>query len=392
MTIPAYRSARTLDARPRRAPVSSGLPSLTGLRFFAATAVFLYHVTSAGLTPLGGRPAQVAGRLFGVGGGLGVSFFFLLSGFILTWSARAEDTPRRFWRRRVVKLFPNHLVTFGLAMLVYAGATTTAVRQWLPNLLLVQTWSWDPAVSFSVNAPSWSLGCELFFYLCFPLLHRAVAAIDPGRLWAWTAGFTAAVVAVPAFAYAVLPSGVRAPGWQVGAVQNWFVYQLPPVRMLEFVIGMLLARIVLTDRWIGVRMPTALVVCAAGYAVALEVPYLYALSAVWVVPLGLLIPAVAVADATGRRSPFRGRVMKWLGEVSFAFYLLQACVLIGGADWLASRRPFGTGEAIGLCVLAWAVTLVLAHLLYTLVERPAMRMWSRSRRIPARSGQPDRAR
>lgn len=389
MTIPAYRSAAAASVPSGRAPSPNGLPSLTGLRFYAASAVFLYHVTSPQLSPFTGRTGQDAARLFGIAGGLGVSFFFLLSGFILTWSARAGDTTGRFWRRRVVKLFPNHLVTFAVALVVYAGATTTEVRQWLPNLLLVQPWSWDPAVVFSVNAPSWSLGCELVFYLCFPLLHRAVQAIDPKRLWAWTAALAAAVVAVPAFAYAVLPGEVRLPGWQVSEVQNWFVYQLPPVRMLEFVIGMLLARIVLADRWIGVRLPVALAVCVAGYAVALQVPYLYALSAVWVLPLGLLVPAAALADVQGRRSPFRGRVMTWLGEVSFAFYLLQASVLIGGADWLAGRRPFSVAEAVGLCLLAWVVTVVLAHLLYTLVERPAMRKWSRSRRVAAPSGHPD---
>lgn len=384
MTIPIHRPKETAPARSGRAPSLAGLPSLTGLRFYAATAVFLYHVTSPQLSPFNGRTAQEAARLFGIAGGLGVSFFFILSGFILTWSARPTDTPGLFMRRRLVKLYPNHLATFAISLLVFAGATTTAWQHWLPNLLLVQTWSWDPAVSFSVNAPSWSLGCELLFYLCFPLLHRAVQAISPARLWAWTVGFAAAVVAVPAFAYAVLPGEVRLPGWQVSEVQNWFVYQLPPVRMLEFVLGMLLARIVLTDRWVGVRLWQAVLLCVAAYVVALNVPYLYALSAVWVLPLGLLVPAAAVADVRGRRSPFRGRVMTWLGEVSFAFYLLQAAVLIGGTKYLAGHAPYSFAEAVGLCLLAWVVTTVLAYLLYTLVERPAMRHFSRPRTISVR--------
>ncbi|MFI9616693.1 acyltransferase family protein [Streptomyces sp. NPDC052023] len=390
MTIPTHRPQESVPARTGRAPSLAGLPSLTGLRFYAATAVFLYHVTSPQLSPFSGPAGQDAARLFGIAGGLGVSFFFILSGFILTWSARPTDTPGRFMRRRLVKLYPNHLVTFAVSLVVFAGATTTAWQHWLPSLLLVQTWSWDPAVSFSVNAPSWSLGCELLFYLCFPLLHRAVKAISPARLWAWTAGLVAAVVAVPAFAYAVLPGEARLPGWQVSEVQNWFVYQLPPVRMLEFVLGMLLARLVLTDRWVGVRLWQAVALCVAAYAVALEVPYLYALSAVWVIPLGLLVPAAAVADLRGRRSPFRGRVTTWLGEVSFAFYLLQAAVLIGGSKYLAGHTPYSFAEAVGLCLLAWAVTTVLAYLLYALVERPAMKHLSRPRRREAATGAAER--
>ncbi|MFD4659801.1 acyltransferase family protein [Kitasatospora sp. NPDC058444] len=361
----------------KKAPRAPGLPSLTGLRFLAAMAVFLYHVTNPQLTPFGGESARLAGRLFGVAGGLGVAFFFILSGFILAWSARPHDAPRRFLRRRLVKLYPNHLVTFVLALVVFAGAT--GWETWLPNILLVQTWSWDPAVSFGVNGPSWSLGCELFFYACFPLLYRWIRRIDPKHLWAWACGFAAAVMALPAFAYAALAGGPPMPGLPVNAVQSWFVYQLPPVRMLEFVLGMLLARIVLTDRWIGVRIHHALALCAVGYAAALNVPFLYTLSATWAIPVGLLIPAVAVADVRGHRSPFRGRVMTWLGEVSFAFYLLQASVLTGGAVHLADRRPFGWAAALGLCLLAWALTLALAHALYLLVERPAMKRWSRPR-------------
>ncbi|KAB1147634.1 acyltransferase [Streptomyces luteolifulvus] len=375
MTVHVHASAPKKAGQRRL----SGLPSLTGLRFLAATAVFLYHVTGPQLTPFGGETAQRGARFFGVAGGLGVAFFFVLSGFILTWSARPGDGAGRFLRRRLVKLFPNHLVTFGVALLAFAAATTTSWQQWLPNLLLVQTWSWDPAISFGVNAPSWSLGCELVFYLCFPLLHRAVRKIDATRLWGWVLALVAAVWAVPAFAYAVLPGEIGIPGWQASTVQNWFVYQLPPVRMLEFVLGMLLARIVLTDRWIGVRLPTAIALCAVAYAVALQIPYLYALTAVWVVPIGLLVPAAAVADLRGSRSPFRGRTMTWLGEISFAFYLLQASVLVGGSRYLVGHKPFGWAAGLGLCVLAWALTLALATVLYRCVERPAMKHWSRPR-------------
>ncbi|MET7454592.1 acyltransferase [Streptomyces sp. NPDC005574] len=388
MTSPTQVPQAVTPGRSGRAPSPASpaaLPSLTGLRFYAATAVFLYHVTSPQLSPFSGRTAQHAARLFGVAGGLGVSFFFILSGFILTWSARPTDTPGRFMRRRLAKLYPNHLVTFAVSLLVFAGAATTAWQRWLPNLLLVQTWSWDPAVSFSVNTPSWSLGCELLFYLCFPLLHRAVKAISPGLLWTVTVAFMAAVAAVPAFAYAVLPGGTHIPGWQASEIQNWFVYQLPPVRMLEFVLGMLLARIVLTDRWVGVRLWQAVPLCFVAYGVALDVPYLYALSAVWAAPLGLLIAAAAVADVRGQRSPFRGPVTKWLGEVSFAFYLLQATVLVGGGTYLAGHRPHGSAGALGLCLLAWVVTTVLAHLLYTLVERPATKHLGRARRTDAGS-------
>ncbi|MCT4356194.1 acyltransferase [Streptomyces sp. Je 1-79] len=373
----------TMTSRVNEATATRRLPSLaslTGLRFVAAMAVFLSHLFNPLFTPFGGAGARQADSLFTIAGGLGVTFFFVLSGFVLTWSVRPDDTPRRFVRRRLVKLYPNHLVTFALAMALWAAAAASDGWQyWLPNLLLLQVWFPDPAVGFSVNAASWSLGCELFFYLCFPLLHRVVGRIDPARLWAWAAGLAAAVIAVPAVATTVLPDGPPIPGLPVGEVQNWFVYQFPPVRMLEFVMGMVLARMVLTDRWIRLGTSQALLVCAAAYAVALHVPYLYSLNATWVIPVGLLVPAVARADLLGRRSPFRGRVMTWLGEVSFAFYLLQAAVLGIGVVLLEGHGPLGLGAGLVYCLAAWAVTLTLAHALSTYVERPAMTYWSRPR-------------
>ncbi|MCB5164954.1 acyltransferase [Streptomyces bambusae] len=378
--------ARTPDV-----PVGcTSLPSLTGLRFAAALAVFAHHLALPELSVFGGRAAEWTGRVFGVAGGLGVTFFFLLSGFILTWSAAPGDTAGRFVRRRLAKLVPNHLVTFAAALALIAWATT-GWQQALPNLFLVQAWSWDPAVSFSVNIPSWSLSCELLFYLAFPALLRLVRRISPTRLWGWAAAVAALIVAVPALATALLPGAQRIPGWPVSAVQNWFVYQFPPVRMAEFVLGMLLARIVLADRWIGIRPLHALVLLAAAYPLALNVPYLYGLTAVWVVPLALLIPAVAIADLRGRPSLLRHPAVHWLGEVSFAFYLVQAIVLIGATRYLTLHKPYDTVAALALCLLALAVTLGLAHLLHRYVERPAMRRWasagrSDGRRAEARSG------
>jgi peptidoglycan/LPS O-acetylase OafA/YrhL len=64
-------------------------------------------------------------------------------------------------------------------MLLYAAAATPPVIG-LANLLLAQAWVPDPNVFLSVNGPSWSLSCELMFYLLFPLLF-APGAPSPGR-------------------------------------------------------------------------------------------------------------------------------------------------------------------------------------------------------------------
>ncbi|MDX6353248.1 MAG: hypothetical protein QOF98_151, partial [Streptomyces sp.] len=154
---------------PGSLPGRTELPSLTGVRFCAALLVFLYHATllSNPIAPATRQTlfkdqgqADALARFFDPAGRIGVSFFFILSGFVLTWSARSVDTAPRFWRRRLVKIFPNHLVTWALAMILFAGAYTP-VGSWLPNLFLVHSFISDPRTFSGVNPPSWSLCCEL---------------------------------------------------------------------------------------------------------------------------------------------------------------------------------------------------------------------------------------
>lgn len=71
------------------------LDSLTGLRIFAAAMVFARHVSGRGDLD------NSEGTLNLLSSGLvGVSFFYIVSGFVLTWTARPGDRPREFHQRR----------------------------------------------------------------------------------------------------------------------------------------------------------------------------------------------------------------------------------------------------------------------------------------------------
>ncbi|WP_328956011.1 acyltransferase [Kitasatospora purpeofusca] len=381
---PGPRPAGGSGARTTQ-PSASRLPSLTGLRFPAALAVFAYHAALPIPTLRFFADDSTEFRFVDLAdqaGGLGVAFFFVLSGFVLTWSARPGDTATGFWRRRMVKIVPNYVVAWALAMIFFAGSYTP-VRTAVLNLLMLQVWIPDFNTYFSVDPPSWSLGAELVFYLSFPLLHRALRRIRPERLLYWIGGTVAAIVATPALAYLVLPDTPGVPGgYDSSVVQYWFSYVLPPVRLLDFALGILVALAVRSGRWRDIGMVWSGLLLVAGYVATRWVPYLYAQRVTTVVPIALLVASAAIADRDGRFTPFRNRAMTWLGEISFAFYLLHFIVLTELRDLLGTKL-YSTPEGIGLLLLAIGVTVLLSWILYRLVEAPITKRFSSPRRRPA---------
>ena len=381
MTGLALGAAASQDAK-RGAQGSPGdgdrLPSLTGLRFGAAFLVFGFHLQVAHIFGGGSTADRVLGWTFGHGA-VGVSFFFVLSGFVLTWSARPKEPARDVWRRRAARIFPNHLVTavvaIGGGVYVGSGVTIGAV---VANLFLVQSWSPSQGVYFGLNTVSWSLSCELFFYLCFPLLIRVLARMSDRTLWPAAIGLMAVVWCVP---LVTLP-------WSQ-PVAYWFIYVFPAARMAEFCLGMVLARIVRTGQWIGFPIWAAAGLLLAAYVLVGYVPVRFGYVALTVVPLALLIPAFAVADAAGRRTFWARRRAVWLGEISFAFYLVHQLVIRYASKLLhvpAQPPGWGFAHSAVVAVVVGAGGLIGAWVLHQYVEKPMVKRLSRRRPSPSASG------
>ncbi|MGC0421373.1 acyltransferase family protein [Embleya sp. AB8] len=379
-----------IDSDQKQSPLErrSTLPSLTGMRFFAAFLVFLAHASDQRFFRDAGFSADFNDVVRG-SGYVGVAFFFVLSGFVLTWSARAGDTARAFWRRRAAKVYPNTVVAVLLAaLLVTTTDQALKTRVLVPNLLLIQSWIPDLEVFLGVNPPTWSLACELFFYLCFPLLLVGIKRI-PGRyLWPTAAAVVALVAVLPLVARLIQGGVMFPPPVSVSFPRFWFVYAFPPVRMLEFVLGMLMARIVLTGRWIPLGRLPALVIAIGAFVGLKHAPTLFAIVAVMVVPIALLIASVAAADVRGARSWLGSTFVVRLGEISFAFYLLHQLVLSYGHRWLGLHRTWSTPAAFAVLAGLLLVALVLSAVLHTLVEQPAMARLARPRRRPEAVGPP----
>ncbi|WP_432839665.1 acyltransferase family protein [Dactylosporangium sp. CA-092794] len=376
------------------------LPALTGLRIFGALGVFLLHSLmladplkpSVPMSFFADRGIAVpVAHLVGKAGFIGVSFFFVLSGFVLCWSARPVLDRRAFIRRRLVKIFPNHVALWIVTMLLVPAVAGF----WRPlaNLLLIHAWFDDPKTFISVNSPAWSLCCELLFYLSFPFLIGPVRRIAEHRLWYWAAAMIAGMAGIALINNFAVPDHPRSALLPMAVPQQWFGYIFPAPRLFEFVLGMILARILIAGRWPRIRLWQAGLLAAAGYVATLYVPSPFDFILAMIVPVAVLIPTAAAADLAGGARWLRSRPMVWLGKVSFAFYLCQGVVLFQGRLWLGGDRTYSTPVAFGLWLTLFAATLLVGWLLFIGVEEPMMRRFSRRRPrttppVPAEPAEP----
>ncbi|MBF9134859.1 acyltransferase [Plantactinospora sp. S1510] len=353
------------------------LPTLDGMRGIAAIVVFISHSTLMNFF----ADERVDDRFFGIfsrTGSAALNFFFILSGFVLAWSAVDGDTKQAFWRRRAAKIVPNNLLICA-ACVVLLLLTGQGVSLWpaLANFALVQTWFPNMDIFNGLNPPTWSLSCEVFFYVAFPWLIAGIRRIPSGRLWLVAGGLVAGMLALPFIAMA-LPAEPAYTYANTSFPRFWLVYGLPLSRILDFTLGIILARLVREDR-IRVNLPTATLLTLAFYGVSQVVPLLFSVVVAMVIPAALLVVAGARVDIAGKPSPLRARVPVWLGDSSYAFYLIHIIVLYFASQ--LSPDGWGVPGAIGVMVGSYLVTLGLGGLLYTYYERPMMRRFGRSRPV-----------
>ena len=381
------------------------LPSLTGLRGLLAVLVFGTHFIGLGLTFDETSTSQspthhVLVWLFSRSG-WAVSAFFILSGFVLTWITKPGERTRDFYRRRFAKVYPVHLVTTLVAIVLVAY--TYATPGWPivgRHLLLIQTWFPDQFSYFGLNGVSWSLGCEAFFYLCWPFLVPAIMRMTTRGVYLTIGVSTVISVVAPALVASTFTLLSPPPFEMVsteqwgGPLVYWFAYVFPPARLPEFVIGIAFAVLIRRGKWFSVGAPAAIALCFVAWAINMRVDNYLNTHAIMMIPLALLVSALILADRQAasaepssaylRWSPFRGRALVWFGEISFSFYATHQLVVeqLGTRIWVYGNKwGLLPGDVVwpwygvlGMWVLQFAVALGVAWVLYRTVEVPMMRL------------------
>jgi peptidoglycan/LPS O-acetylase OafA/YrhL len=351
---------------------------LTGLRAFAASWVVLYHFRDD-IKRL--MPRSEPAWPFLDAGYVGVDIFFILSGFIITYtylgqfgSIRARGYGRFLWLR-LARIYPVHLFTLaifasivvpGHVQDVRPGDILDVVRLEDFRRQIVLLHAWGTTGNHAWNYPAWSISAEWLAYLVFPVAALGLArVVRPGAAWA-------GVAAALAFNLATFLA-IDAAGMTGDII--W-------VRILgEFGAGCFLF-LLWRDRRAGLvpwRVVTpALVFASIVATMAFEAAF-GEIAPVLAAPLyGFAI--LGLAHQQDRAAWFMAlRPLVYLGEASYSLYMTHAIVQRFTWEYVPSGDFTGENPAIRLLVLAGYAVLLLgaAVLTYELVEQPARNLMRR---------------
>ncbi len=316
----------------RSRPSKQRVPELDGLRGLAILLVVVSHAFIL--------PAVM-------GGVVGVTLFFVLSGYLITRLLLIERDEHGsislsyFYGRRALRLFPA-LAVYLLVLAVLLSVSGLEAPIW--------DITWPPALYSSNYAQilghdvfphrqTWSLAVEEHFYLIWPVLVGL--------------GATTRIRALGVVVVLLL-------AWRV-AMANFdllWAYQGTDTNAYALGAGCLLASA--RHQGVAPRLPRVTPLAGMGFfASASFLPVAgitgFLQMAVWLAPTVALVAMLTISSVLDHRTPFlRGRVLGWLGLVSYGLYLWHAPLMVLPPLSLSvGGRVLGLAMAVGLAAISW---------------------------------------
>jgi peptidoglycan/LPS O-acetylase OafA/YrhL len=362
--VETSRSAQTIKPAP--------LKALTGLRCFAAVNIVLFHFSNP----------QWFGFLAPVvnAGFISVSYFILLSGFVLAYnySERARNGEldrKRFWEARFTRIYPIYLLSLLLSLGQLSGEypTHTKAMFWTGLVLtplLLQ--GFVPSVSTFLNTPAWTMSAEAAYYVLFPFVAKwkrpeRIAPHVMKMAGVWALGL------VPGALYiAFNPDGIAHPDrWSYGPWLEALKYT-PYTHVFSFVFGVMLADL---NRMIARTAQLRLWLGIIGFGGIYGLLSMGSLVPYSIIHDGLLMPlfgciVLGLAGENLLAHALGIRPLVFVGEASYCLYLLHFSLwnLIHNSHVL---------DALGLARfdpwISYVLLIGLAIFALYFIEKPAQR-------------------
>ncbi|WP_227242381.1 acyltransferase family protein [Paraburkholderia caribensis] len=356
----------------------SEIAPLTGLRAAAAIYVFLFHMSRWPYFP-DGFVSNVIGQ-----GAVGMSIFFVLSGFVLTYQYEGQVfDARQYFVNRLARIYPVYvlcaiLTSVWIGIPLYGATHAEMLHNVVKigvivtsNVFLIQGW-FPSFFNYWNDGGSWSISVEAFLYLTLPVLLPWLVRLGKRTLL---------IVIAIAYVAAILP-GIVYVLWNDMPFPVY--YAMPIFRLPEFVIGAC-ACIAFKRRWIPgpaarMTMWVTLVIATIFYLGKMGSRLPGYTVHDWIIIPTVAMTIVTFSSSEGLFARIAGAApFVWLGEISYCIYSLQAFIimpLIRHREQIVSHIPALGNNAV-LLLAATAILITASGVCHHLVEEPARRWLKR---------------
>lgn len=341
--------------------------SLQSMRFIAIFMIFLSHLGFLQQTEF----ANFYGKyILGGASNSGVSFFFILSGFLLAYKYYDDIKQSvnlkysyNFTVNRIKKFYPLHLLTILVFIpnyfISYFANPLVEVPLLLSNVFLIKSFiPWDVAY-FSYNAPSWFLSTLLLLYFITPpYLLKIRALLENMR-------YKLLIIAILIIsAYAVGVGIIFILNNTDNQFTKWFVYISPFFRIIDFSIGILSGILVsyikkaYNNKKLNVIAFSIMeILCIIIFIIAYKNRFIvdkFFRFGIYYIPILTIIVIVFSFDRGIISKIISNKVMMYFASISFEFFLIHNVVIHFMTRTILTQMP------ILVCILCFFVSILIS--------------------------------
>jgi peptidoglycan/LPS O-acetylase OafA/YrhL len=325
-------------------------------------------------------------------GWAGVDVFFVLSGFLITSillrTKKEEGYFKKFYMRRILRIFPLYYITITFVFIAIPLFNPTRTAEVLANMpwyyLYMANWGFAfSRITDSLNIGlTWSLAIEEQFYFVWPLIvyflnSKKLAILSVILI------LSSLMIRVGLFSFNVNPLNfINASDY------SEFFYHATFTRFDSLILGALIAIAFESNWWKGVlklaSIPVFFITLGlVGYLASLHPTsplwdnppmYIYGFTLIALGAGGVVVMVTTFAENNPIRGLFRNRVLIFFGKYSYAIYIFHRLAI----QWLEDifRKNLNTGLPAWLLfdVLSLVIPIIMALISWNLLENPILNL------------------
>lgn len=336
------------------------IEQLTFTRFIAAMAVVMMHFGKH-VFPFSHESISFIVK----SGGLGVSYFFILSGFVMViaYGKNLNIDFLSFQKNRFARIYPVYLLGLILVLfyILFFLKQEVGFEEIMLHVSALQ--AWIPETALSLNFPGWSVSVEFFFYLLFPFIYNYFYAKQKFK--------TILVVSIILWLFSLFFINWALKGNIFYISDKYtlnFLHCFPLFHLNQFMIGNI-AGFYFLEKWktqsknYDLHILLVIFILIALIKIKLPLDYSNGFLAIVFVPLILLL-ALNTGSAT---LLFKSKAAVFLGEISYSIYILHYPIHLFVKHFL---KMFGINGELKLLLIYIPVLIVFSALSYTYIETP----------------------